>query len=610
MKTRLLLLLILFCLSAHSQTPINNYFWADHANYTVLSSSTPIDQSAAGGGLVWNFNNLSAIGTSRDSISDAVPEDYSPSGYPIPLKTATTTIKIDGNSPRIARTTYSNLADGLTLRSLYTTVPSNGSYNPIIVYFRDGFTINSFEEYQFDSPIIGTFPLDYNDTVISTIVPENPDGTGTGSWVFGTPGSNQSLFFVSTITTSVDAYGTLNLNDVGFGPYTGAVTRIKTVHHYNLKQGFMGVTGSLNITICAYYDDSVTEAPIFRTTETTIEFGASETYLTDILMERFINADNPETPVGDFFGPGAADFEVYTADTAIDQSPSGEDAVWNFSNLTSAGSSSESQATPTPTELASYPNTSKVVTTSSVVNGVNSTSKIYSGTPENAFTITAAENNGLVLNYNTNNATLGAFPLSYGYTNSDNIAGNYTYGTYSGTFTGAITTTVDAFGTLFLNGSGIDTYSTSVTRLKTVQNILLYYGPLEVGTVTVTTYGYYSNAGQAPVFRTSTTAVDVPLLSINQTNTIMEKFQINLSVAHNGLDKNVQILNPVDNFLYLKLPENVKLQSLTIADLNGRRILTGNPSGGAIDVSSLHKGMYLVSVATDAGIVVKKILKK
>jgi len=275
----------------------------------------------------------------------------------------------------------------------------------------------------------------------------------------------------------------------------------------------------------------------------------------------------------------------------------------------------DSESTPTATELSSFPGTTNVVKTTSTISGVNSEIKIYSKHPANVLSLTGIQNSELLLNYNTNNAALGLFPMEYGFSNTDAIAGNYDNGEYSGTFTGNIVTTVDAWGTLTLNGSpDMTDFSGSVTRLKTVQNISLNDGIFPgVGTVNVTTYSYYNpTMPTVPKFRSTTTSVNVPFLDINQTLSQNEVFK-NALLAIDDVKWNSNawkiVPNPVENVLTIQT-DGQTILSIVLTDVTGKIVLHDHSQTNNIEISHLQKGIYFAAIETDSGSTVKKFIKK
>ena len=235
--------------------------------------------------------------------------------------------------------------------------------------------------------------------------------------------------------------------------------------------------------------------------------------------------------------------------------PSGANATWTFDALTTTGASIDNQTSPTAGEIASYPNTTNV-TTSTV--DATPVSKMYTVNNGNLVSVTGIESNGVQLNL-TNNATIGQFPTDFGYTNSDTMSGTYVYGTYSGNFSGTINTAEDAYGILNLTIDGVpSTYF--VNRLKSVQNITLSYLIFpNVGTIQQTIYSYYEVGATSPIFRNSSTHIVVPAQSIDTTTLLLEKFTGVLGVNEHQLSsKSLTIYpNPVENVLNFRTGHRV-----------------------------------------------------
>ncbi len=72
--------------------------------------------------------------------------------------------------------------------------------------------------------------------------------------------------------------------------------------------------------------------------------------------------------------------------------------------------------------------------------------------------------------------------------------------------------------------------------------------------------------------------------------------------------------NPVKNSLNLKNLQSVKISQIQITDLNGRTVQTRNFGNVAqdltVDVAALSSGVYLLSITSDQGSTVKKIIKE
>ncbi len=322
-----------------------------------------------------------------------------------------------------------------------------------------------------------------------------------------------------------------------------------------------------------------------------------------------------QDPITHYFSPGTVMNALADSAIPIDQSPTGANVVYNFDQLFPAGNISYTSGLALTTEeLAEYPNSNSAVEINTTINGDSNVSKVYVTSPANPFALTGATFNGLELNYNTDNATLGTFPLNYGYSNTDTTAGSFVYTTYNGTFTGTMTTTVDAYGTLTTNDVGYGPYSGSVTRLKTVQNINLIYGFFgNVGTVVQTTYHYYdANSGiLAPIFKHTESILNVPLLSINQTLVTMESAnRIILSTPQNAAVAFQIAPNPVTDFLTVQTGNNEQINAIKITDCNGRVVFESNAGANDIDVSHFQNGIYFATILTNKGSSTQKIIKK
>jgi hypothetical protein len=301
-------------------------------------------------------------------------------------------------------------------------------------------------------------------------------------------------------------------------------------------------------------------------------------------------------------------YYVLTSSTPLDQSATGANVTWNFDQLSLAGTSFYDNVAPTADEMASYPNTTIVTINTTTVGLMTTVSQAYFDT-SGATAFTGVQSTDLNLSY-TNNAIIGDFPLTYGYTNTDAVVGTYSYTTYSGTFTGTITSEVDAYGTLItndFNGTGIQ--NDPVTRLKVTQILNLNLGIIpNVGTVTLTNYHYYRAGDNFPFFTSADTTIDVPLLGLNQSATALESAVPVLlgTPSFTLVNKIVIAPNPVNDQLSV-LGNDLPIRSLEITDVNGR--IVGRSNNNVFNTSTLSKGAYFVKVETDSGTTLKKFIK-
>ncbi|MCL9804770.1 T9SS type A sorting domain-containing protein [Flavobacterium amniphilum] len=318
-----------------------------------------------------------------------------------------------------------------------------------------------------------------------------------------------------------------------------------------------------------------------------------------------------QTPINSYYSAPDSYYDIIDPATVLNQT-SGANQTWNFTNLVKVGESVDTYTVPTSGELASYPGTTTALTVTSTINANVSSNKFYTKNNGSQVSFTAFNNPNLELNYITDNALIGTFPLSYGYSNNDNVAGTFIYGGNNGTFQGTFNTSVDAYGMLNVTNAGARAFNGTVTRLKTEQNLNLSTAIFpNVGTVTLTNYNYYSSANGLLVFRYTHFNINVPLLSINQTSVSIESFvAILLGIDENNLNRSITLFpNPMKENLKIDLREELVIESVRVFDLYGKEVIkTGEEQN--INVGRLPSGMYLVVVKTEKGSVSKKIIKE
>jgi len=301
--------------------------------------------------------------------------------------------------------------------------------------------------------------------------------------------------------------------------------------------------------------------------------------------------------------------DVYTlvsSPTPIDQSATGANVAWNFDQLVDEGQSSTRVIVPTGEEVSTFPGSTMLVRTTA---GNNVTNYYLATSAAGGYSLTGFQAGGMEINYSTNNGFLGDFPLSYGFTNTDDLAGTFTGMGVSGLFTGTGVTTVDAYGTLTVNAGAAN--QTPVTRLKIVQDIALTYLGFPAGTVNQTIYSYYGAIlTTAPVFRSISTTLNIPALDIiNQTTTTYESYTATALGTNTITKKNKTLIapNPVADVLHFAGDKTV--EGVTITDASGRIVLQSK-AGNDIDVNNLSSGVYYVALQSGTGTEVQKMVKQ
>lgn len=302
-----------------------------------------------------------------------------------------------------------------------------------------------------------------------------------------------------------------------------------------------------------------------------------------------------------------------TSATAPVQGSGGTNQTWTFSGFLSLGNSTITNAAPTATETTNFPGTTNVIVTTST----SGEGRMFTKNAGATVSITGISSSGLVINCNggTNgagNATLGAFPMVYPFTNTDNsVSGSFQYGTNSGTFSGSLVTTVDGWGVLNLPEFS---YTGNVTRLKTVLSVTLYVSIFPVGTASQTTYTYYDPLDSTNnfKFRSLNTIVQASAAGIDQNDTTYEVGTAPVLNTSGNTLQSIWIKNPVQNSIEINSSNAIENADIRVIDLLGKTIYQAKNTeiNGTMEIPvSLTKGVYLISIENTTGKTIKKIIK-
>ncbi|MCA0151854.1 T9SS type A sorting domain-containing protein [Winogradskyella vincentii] len=280
MKLKLLSLLIIITHVSIAQAPINQFVNSSETEYAIVDSTNPIDESATGSDLTWNFTTLSQIGTNTDT--NAAPTPTEVSSYP--NTTEVLSITTDGMPPVVSKIFIRNNSGEISL-----TGAEQGS--DLTLVFSNNATL-------------GTFPLNFNFS--------NTDATS-GDFSGNANGTNVNGTFSGTMDTDVDAHGTLNLNVYGLGAYSGNVTRLKTDLSISLVVAGIFNIGTVDQTNYYYYDDT-DGSLVFRTSTNVIDID----FLGNVVNETIIlyEALNQSLLSTDEFNLSAKTLKLYPNPTS------------------------------------------------------------------------------------------------------------------------------------------------------------------------------------------------------------------------------------------------------------------------------------------------------
>ena len=283
--------------------------------------------------------------------------------------------------------------------------------------------------------------------------------------------------------------------------------------------------------------------------------------------------------------------------------------TWTFNGLQFFGGVVYSNSLPNEDDLNEFPGTTRIVTDSYYdFDGVlvDESRSLLSDGPT---TIRGLQGAGISFNY-TDPAEIGAFPISYGFSNTDEFSGTFNFDGTPGTFSGDIVSTFDAYGTVVTDDATVGTFETS--RLTIVETINLEISGLgNVGTIVQTRYIYYGDLPAMPAIIAYETFADLPLLGINETS--YELHYTNPSVVLSNPQQQKQVVsvwpNPTSGQLNLNLEGRI-MSGYAIADINGRTVASAQGQYQTIDISALAKGFYVLNLSTDGGSSAIKIIKE
>lgn len=87
---------------------------------------------------------------------------------------------------------------------------------------------------------------------------------------------------------------------------------------------------------------------------------------------------------------------------------------------------------------------------------------------------------------------------------------------------------------------------------------------------------------------------------------------VNTLLSTNDFTKSIISLypNPVKDILNITLSENTSIENYEIYDLLGKKVMSKNTTQNTVNISGLSKGIYLLKVLTNEGIITNKFIKE
>lgn len=277
-----------------------------------------------------------------------------------------------------------------------------------------------------------------------------------------------------------------------------------------------------------------------------------------------------------------------------DNSATGANATFNNGSLTFAGSATTVYSTPTASEISTFPGSTLKMT--------GSGNTVFYKQTASKLEITGLVTSDATLNLSANNGTFISYPTQYTTaTETDQAQGTFSSTSVSGLCRGTITINPNASGTLIL---GSYTF-TNVLRVRSVQTFNLHLPNdtnflFPIGTITNTSYSYYSSTKKFPLLTTIQTVVNVPVANINNQTTDGAQVLSSaiLSTGETAFKKNSLKVypNPAQDFIGLA-GETGDFSTAKIYSLDGKLIRTSGIESGKVQVTGLPSASYFIEVS-------------
>lgn len=281
-------------------------------------------------------------------------------------------------------------------------------------------------------------------------------------------------------------------------------------------------------------------------------------------------------------------FNTYDIVGTVDNSSSGNNAIFNNANLRQGSLATVRYYMPSGSEISTFPGSNLKMT--------DDVSTAFYKSSATKLEITGITSSGATLNFSADNGTIITYPASFGYAETDNARGIFSSSSGSGLFKGTISNTADAAGTLIV---GTKIY-TDVLRIKSTQNFNLYQSTdtnylFSIGTITNTSFLYYDSLHKFPLLSSTNGNLNIPLLSINHSTSQAKVLdEVFLSDHDFGKDKAVLIApNPATDYIKIIGKQVV---SHSIYNLNSQLIFTSKNTDNIVDVRKLKRDAYILEI--------------
>ncbi len=310
---------------------------------------------------------------------------------------------------------------------------------------------------------------------------------------------------------------------------------------------------------------------------------------------------------------------AYDTTSAIPKN-TGTNQMWNFSAY--------SKSTASNAEVAVSFSNAVAVSSSSAFPGCNLV-EVYGSGATNSYYRTSAtqyeflgQNGGnSTINF-TNSAIVAVWPIAYGYTNADPIAGSVTAGTINTNASGNVTVSATGSGSLTLPGGNTLTDVLQVRAVQRLSGVVTFSSIPVTVTITITNFQYYHSSEKFPIVNVSYQKISLPTLFSSfappQTVALSINAKAPIGIKETFLNASNLVLypNPAKNEVYLRLNDlsfvtgEVSLYNALGERISYKIINQAQIKEESISLNGLASGIYYLKLKTEKGIITKKIIKE
>ncbi len=298
--------------------------------------------------------------------------------------------------------------------------------------------------------------------------------------------------------------------------------------------------------------------------------------------------------------PGTIEIDTYFDSTTTVPKTTGTNKSWNFTSLVTTTASSGTYSYVT---ASSTPSASSFPSATLATNDGNGSYNYYNSQSAYLDMVGTADVTNNSKETLSNPIRWMVWPFTFGTTNNDNFVGTAQFGTLTVNESGNMNISGTGTGTVTLPGGMKYTNCLQITRTFTY-----VIGVPFSWTITNTSYEYWSGAFKTPI-------IALTYISLDDGSSVSPDFQVTVNATANvGIEEQqmdaenfVVFPNPAKEKLSLIFKDNSVAEEIELYDVAGKLILS-EKNRNTLDVSELHKGIYVVKIKSKNRNVQKQVI--